>query len=83
MKQAKTGWIVSATLRKSPLALERSGPGAGQQMVQAQNVIIAGNFMEAIIEFMKSISKDMAVMAISLNQIPVVEAEDDKANPPA
>lgn len=74
MKPAKMGWIVSATLRKSQLALERSGPGAGIQTIQAQQVVVAENFLDAIMTFLSSVGKENFVVAISLSNMPVVEA---------
>lgn len=78
MKPAKSGWLVSATLRKSQLALERSGPGAGMQMIQAQSVVIAENFMDAILTFLSNVGKENLVMSISAQNLPVVEAEKSK-----
>jgi hypothetical protein len=78
MKPAKSGWIVSATLRKSALALERSGPGAGIQMIQAQNVVIADNFLDAIMTFLSTVGKEHFVVSLSVQNLPVVEAEYKK-----
>lgn len=81
MKTVKSGWIVSATLRKSQLALERSGPGAGIQMVQAHNVVIADNFLDAIMTFLSTVGKEHSVVSLSIQNSPVVEAEPREGDP--